>query len=152
MAQLPINILRTVRLKNVVLGGLVLMSLALSFSFVESDNLATGTINKSEALLMITVPLVLIGALVFIPFTQILESNENELSLYYRLGPIKFRNRIIGKARAILLEQNELKYYWIRIQLINGDLIDMEKHSTLDWATIRYEEYKRLIDHGKVAV
>lgn len=49
MAQLHINVLRNVRLKNVVLGGLVLMSLALSFSFVGSDIRATGIINKSEA-------------------------------------------------------------------------------------------------------
>ncbi len=152
MSQLHINIVRNNRIRNLVLGGLLLMSMALSFSFVVSDISETGTINKIEALLMITVPLILIGALAFIPFTQILESNENELSLYYRLGAIKFGNRIIGKAKAILLEQNELKYYCIGIQLINGDVIAMEKHPTLDWATIRYEEYKMLIDHGKVAV
>ncbi|NOS91900.1 MAG: hypothetical protein HOP30_08255 [Cyclobacteriaceae bacterium] len=152
MAQVNINILRNNRIKNLALGGLLLISMILSFTFVASNFNATKPIAKSEAMLIIIVPILVIGVLAFIPFGQILESNNGKLILYYRLGSLKFRTKNMGKARAILLEQDELKYYCIRIQLINGDLIDMEKHSTLDWATIRYEEYKKLIDHGKVAV
>ncbi len=114
--------------------------------FVSRNQVDRSEVDKNEAFLIFAPAIVLVVLVYFIPFGQILESNSGELSLYYRLGSIKFNNKNLGSPKAILLEQNEFKYYCIRIQFVDGNVIEMEKHPTLDWARIRYEEYKNLID------
>ncbi len=146
MKNLYYNPVRDGRMKNLVIGMLTIF-ISVTFLFWMSRNqVDRSEVDKSQAFLIFAPAIVLVVLLYFIPFGQILESSNGELSLYYRLGSIKFNKKNLGSPKAILLEQNEFKYYCIRIQFVSGNVSEMEKHPTLDWARIRFKEYETLID------
>lgn len=145
MHHVNINILRNARIKNMVIGCLLIILIFLA-QYIISVNVEKGQpMDTKESILIFVVPLLIIGALWFVPFGQIIESKDGELAMFYRLGALTLKQQKLGKAREILLEQNELRYYCVRIRMITGEVLEIEQHATLDFATIRLDEFKDLL-------
>ncbi|MBI3218681.1 MAG: hypothetical protein HYZ44_04160 [Bacteroidetes bacterium] len=133
-------------MKNMAIGCLLIISIFLAQYFI-SVNVDEGQATDSNASILIFVaPLLIIGALLFVPFAQIIESKDGELTMFYQLGALRLRQRKLGKVREILLEQNELRYYCIRIRMSTDEVLEIEQHPTLDFATIRLDEFKYLLE------
>lgn len=146
MHQVNINILRNARIKNMVIGCLLIILILLAQYFM-SINVDKGqAMATKESILIFVAPLLIIGALWFVPFGQIIESKDGELTMFYRLGALTLEQRKLGKAREILLEQNELRYYCVRIRMMTDEVLEIEQHSTLDFATIRLDEFKYILE------
>ena len=81
-----------------------------------------------------------------IPFGQVLETTtEKRLSIYYKLGGLKFKHKTLDRLESVTLEQDKNKYYCLILKIANGQSLTIEKYPTLDEANERLFEFKKTL-------
>ncbi len=79
----------------------------------------------------------------FISFEQVIEVMENgKFSTYYRVGMLKFAQKVYWGPMQILLEQNAKRFFCVTIKTGSNESIVLEKIPTLKQANERLNEVK----------
>lgn len=145
MGQLYYNRLINNRIKSVALGifAILLFGLFILYINMVDKNVITVYHGLAFSFLLIVVSF-LLGQ---IPFGQVLQAtNEKNIAIYYKLGDLKFKHKILGRPESVILEQDSNRYYHLTLKMPDGQSLALEKHSTLSEANERLLEFKKVLD------
>ncbi|MCE7864923.1 MAG: hypothetical protein DYG99_15400 [Bacteroidetes bacterium CHB5] len=138
------NILFNNRLKGIFLGVIAISSVAL-FVFSINNKAEQKLINSFWSLAFAFSLLGVLYLLGKIPFGQILEATDTkEIITFYQLGSFKFYYKKLGKPLNVILQQDQLRFYCLTIEMTNQNFI-IEKYPTLNEANSRLAELKSVL-------
>jgi hypothetical protein len=107
------------------------------------DSLDNDALTVSE---WISLGLALAAAVVFrwfINFEEVIEVLDNGRFLtYYKIGIMKFAERLYHGPKEIVLEQDAKRYFCVTLRTLNNENIILEKIPTLKQANQRLDEVK----------